>query len=247
MPPLSEHEIHIWSAHIPSSPTLLRRYAGFLSAEERQRAQRFRFSRDRNRYQFMHGMLREILGNYLSVAPTEIIMSRNSFGKPQINKSPGNHAIGFNISHSHGFVVAACSHGRNVGVDVEYLNPQLPVEDIIPSLFSPDEAASFRDVADRDRSKYVLRLWTMKEAYVKAMGTGMHEPFKNITFSFDSDGVPALVDAVNDHDLSRWTVTQLRFGDNYLGALVFDSPGARIRKMAWVPDHAGSVVWRDDL
>ena len=240
--PLKDHDIHVWYADIPGSQSIIQYYAGLLSPEEKKRVRRFKFDRDRNRYMFMHGVLRELLGKYIGIPPVEIIITKSKFGKPQVKISSSDHAIGLNMASSHGRVVLAFAYSRNIGVDVEYVDPGMRIEDITPSLFTPDEAERFGHVDDSGRIRYVLNLWTSKEAYVKAKGVGMHEPFEDISFNTSPNGIPSLEWALHDHDISRWTVSRLRPDDDYVGALVFDGPDAEIVNKTWSAGHDGIDV-----
>lgn len=234
---LSDTDIHIWYAYTPSSQSIISEYAAYLSPEETNRAQRFRFDRDRCSYQFMHGLLRLLLGKYLETPPSDIILSKNAFGKPQICKSSNDRPIGFTMSRSRDVVVFAFAYSRNIGVDVEYINSALQIDDIVPVLFSSEEAAHYENVNECEQQlDYVLRLWTLKEAYVKAKGVGMHEPFEHIFFDFDPKGVPLLRRSLHDHDISQWSVSSVNIDTDYIISLVYDGPLAHISQKQWLPE-----------
>ncbi len=224
---LSNQNIHVWYVTLPESQSIIEHYSRFLSYEEKQRAQRFKFEVDKNKYKFMHGILREILGEYLIKPPDTIIIYRNNYGKPQFINSSIHQFIEFNMSSSKNLVVLAFAHSRNVGIDIEYINRELQIDEIIPSLLSPDEVYIFEHIDCSERLMFVLRLWTLKEAFVKAKGIGMFMPFEHISFTIDSCGNPSLVKIFNENNISNWNFKQLKFKE-YIGALAYDGIDARI-------------------
>lgn len=101
-----------------------------LSAEERERVSRFRLSEHRRHYIACRGMLREILSPYLGIHPSRVAFSYNRYGKPSV---PGSD-IRFNVSHSSGWAMFAVTHGREVGIDVEFIDARF-VREQIPERF----------------------------------------------------------------------------------------------------------------
>ncbi len=155
-------EIHCFS--LEPGAARLRELNGFLSAEERERAGRFRFDRDRNRFTACRGILRELLG----LKPRENLVY-GEFGKPRLQDSE----IRFNVSHSHGMGMIAITRGREVGCDIERIDPSFADENIPERFFSPYEVKALRALPARDQCEAFFRCWTRKEAFIKACGMGM--------------------------------------------------------------------------
>jgi 4'-phosphopantetheinyl transferase len=234
---LSEHEIHVFYAGIPNSRSVIQSYYTLLSSEEKKRSQKFRFEKDINGYIFKQGVLRKILGNYIKIPPNEIIITLNEFGKPKISNAPSNHHIDFNISSSNSLVALAFAFSRNLGIDLEYLNLELNIYDILPLLFTHQEAQRFEIVENTDHLSHVLQLWTLKEAYVKAIGVGLHKPLKDISFVLNSNSKPYLEWELHNNDILKWNIKLLEFLENdYVGALIYDGPDAQIIYNNWLPD-----------
>jgi 4'-phosphopantetheinyl transferase len=138
-----------------------------LSTEERARAARFHFDRDRNRFIAARGHLRELLGAMLGVPPAEIKFSYNAYGKPETA------GLQFNVSHSEWMALMAISRSRVVGVDIERKNRAF-VDDRIPErFFSPAEVQALRALPEGQQTEAFFNCWTRKEAYVKARGLGL--------------------------------------------------------------------------
>src|SRR5712671_2612469 len=112
-------DIHIFCAPLDQPLTRLEQFAASLSKDERQRASRFIFERDRNRFVAGRGMLREILGRLLRLEPGELIFSYGFRGKPRLAAAAWGNFLHFNLAHSDSLAVYAVSRGHEIGVDVE--------------------------------------------------------------------------------------------------------------------------------
>ncbi len=116
---LSGGDVHVWRASLARDASSVERLRATLTADERERAQKFHFDRDRLRFVIARGVLREILGRYLGRSPALIRFVYNEYGKPALSEDGGS--LRFNASHSHGVALYACTLGREVGVDIELL------------------------------------------------------------------------------------------------------------------------------
>jgi 4'-phosphopantetheinyl transferase len=139
-----------------------------LSADERQRAERFRFPRHRRRFIVARGRLRQQLGARLGVAPEAVELAYGRNGKPQIS------SLHFSVSHCDEVALFAFSKGSEIGVDVEAIRPIREADAIAAQFFSPLE----RLVCEMDNPLGFLRCWTRKEALVKALGEGLCMPLE---------------------------------------------------------------------
>src|SRR5882724_1052650 len=127
---LEEGEVHVWRAYLDRTEIVLHQFEATLSADEKARADRFVFRRDRNHFVGTRGILRELLGRYLSHTPAEFEFDYSSKGKPSLRAEFGKRSVQFNISHSHGLALLAFAVGRNLGVDVEFVRSSLASEEI---------------------------------------------------------------------------------------------------------------------
>src|SRR3954471_8849251 len=97
---LQTSEAHIWIASVEMSPAEASSLRAFLSAEELERAARFRFEKDQVQYTAARGFLRTILANYLNVDPRKLQFRYNSHGKPLLTAEFSAAGIEFNVAHS---------------------------------------------------------------------------------------------------------------------------------------------------
>lgn len=164
-----------------------------LDREERDRAARFRFARDRDRYVAAHTSLRLNLSEFLNQAPDRIKFTRGAYGKPAI---PNNHEWIFNLSHSEGLgliVVAPTARFENVGADIECVRSMPDWQMLAHEYFSLDEYQSLKRLDDNDRASAFLRCWTRKEACLKAIGDGLTVPTQQFSIGIHSETTATMI------------------------------------------------------
>jgi 4'-phosphopantetheinyl transferase len=173
-----------------------------LSPEEQTRASRFVFARDRRDYTAAHALLRTSLSRYAAVAPRSWTFGEDSGGKPFVVAEPGAPPLTFNLSHTQGLVACAIAAGAPVGVDVESIERTVD-ERVARRFFSTEETSALVHCrpAARRTSRF-FDLWTLKEAYIKAIGQGLSHPLNTIVFAIGDDGAitflpPPEVDAAS--------------------------------------------------
>jgi 4'-phosphopantetheinyl transferase len=181
-----------------------------LSQDERERAARFRFEKHARHFIAARGILREILGPYLAVDPALIRFDYNSFGKPSVEGGPR-----FNVSHSGGFGLYAVSGIREVGVDIERINPDFAHERIPERFFAPGEVAALRALPADAQIEAFFHCWTRKEAYIKAHGSGLSLDLKSFEVTL-TPGEPARF----LRGVEGWSIETIEVPPGYVAALV---------------------------
>jgi 4'-phosphopantetheinyl transferase len=175
VPRLKKGQVAVWTAELDNvTETRSGQLVRSLSLDENQRALRFRFERDRNRFVVGRGVLREILGTYLQIDPEKVDFNYGPQGKPYL-KEPSGYALGslfFNVSHSADQAIYALGLGE-VGVDLEVVRPIPEMQALIDQYFSVAERSAFGSVSPDQKLKAFYNCWTRKEAYVKACGDGL--------------------------------------------------------------------------
>ncbi|MFI6792189.1 4'-phosphopantetheinyl transferase family protein [Nonomuraea sp. NPDC050383] len=140
----------------------------WLSAAERDRAGRFADAGERHRYVVAHAALRSVLGELCGVPPGAVRLTAEASGRPCLE--PGGGRPDFNLSHSGDWaLVAVAAPGTRVGVDVERVRADLDHLELARRMYQPEEAERVREIGLVE----YFRLWTAKEAYVKATGAGL--------------------------------------------------------------------------
>lgn len=224
---LTSDEVHVWRAALDQAPSQIDSYLRTLAADERARAERFHFPKDREHLIVARGALRAILGFYLNRAPECLSFSYSSHGKPALTLEPGDDPIRFNISHSQGVALYAITCGREVGIDLECMRSDLEVEQIAERFFSRQEIATLRALPAALRRYAFFLCWTRKEAYIKARGEGLSLPLDQFDVSLIPGEPAALLCTRPDSDEAlRWSLQELTPGSpGYAAALAVEGEG----------------------
>jgi 4'-phosphopantetheinyl transferase len=154
-----------------------------LSEEERAKADRFMFPHDRDCYVAAHALLRATLSDFFARPPLDWAFVTNAWGKPRVEASDASARLCFNLSHTRGHVAVAVALDREVGVDVERVAPSRADEEVARQLFAPAEFADFQEEPGAGRAAAFFDVWTLKEAYIKAVGLGVALPLKDFAFT----------------------------------------------------------------
>ena len=170
---LTNGEIHIFCASLDPPRPQLEQFAETLSKDERQRAARFYFEKDKARFVAGRGILREILGWLLEAGPRELVFSRESRGKPQLAGPAAGGFLHFNLAHCDSLAIYAVSRAHEVGVDLERIRPIFETEEIVAHCFSDRERAQWLSLPGDSRGEAFFNCWTRKEASLKAGGQGI--------------------------------------------------------------------------
>ena len=183
----------VWLCDV-SSATDLRVCTALLSGEERDKANRFRFEKDRHLYTAAHGLLRVILGGYLAVPPAEVLFA-SAKGKPRLAEVHGS--VQFNLSHTHGYIAVAVHPTQPVGVDVEKADPAFKWQDLMDYCLSDPERHTLTRLEPGPARHAFFNYWTRKEAFLKAIGVGLIDrlPDLLVTEGDQVIGLSSLTDA----------------------------------------------------
>jgi 4'-phosphopantetheinyl transferase len=186
---LPPDEVHLWT-FFPDTiddPRLFAAYEALLAPEEQARKERYKFEHSRRELVFTRALVRSTLSRYADVAPAAWTFRQNEYGRPEIDPAahPGIVPVRFNLSNTRGLIACLVALDREVGVDVEDTERQGETVGIADSFFSPIEVAALRALPeDRRRSRF-FDYWTLKEAYIKARGMGLHIPLDQFSFLLD--------------------------------------------------------------
>jgi phosphopantetheinyl transferase len=156
-----------------------------LSVEERARRDRLRLEVDRRDFTIAHDLLRRALSRYADVPPADWRFATNTYGKPSIESiDPQVRALSFSLSHTRGCVACAITSNAPIGVDVQRTDQSQCAQEIAERYFSKKEAAWLRQYSDELRNIRFVELWTLKEAFLKALGVGLSGSLTCVSFRF---------------------------------------------------------------
>ncbi|MDQ2921579.1 MAG: 4'-phosphopantetheinyl transferase superfamily protein [Acidobacteriota bacterium] len=226
--PRARHdEVHVWRVSLDESQAP--KFEALLDDDERMRAARFRFQEHRNRFIVARGALRTILGSYLQTEPAELQFSYGRYGKPALTGGFAANAISFNLSHSGKFMLMAVSRGRELGIDLEWINQEFATSEVAERFFSHREILSLRGQPEYLQTEAFFNCWTRKEAYIKARGEGLTLPLDQFDVSLEPSGASLLDNRTEPGEVSRWSLQELHPAPAYCAAVAVEGFSWQLR------------------
>lgn len=236
-------DVRAWYLHIDQitgSGSRLASCLGYLTPEERERYERYRLDSDRVMFLAGRAMARELVGRAAGVAPLEWEWREGPHGRPEVHTP--EIPIRFNLAHSAGLVVCGLAHGRDVGVDVEDLQRPRVSYGLVDRYCSPREIADIDAAGEDGWHDRFLLYWTLKEAFLKALGLGISVPLRDVSFVIN-DGTARVefLDSLAGND-DRWAFDLSRPTSRHLLAVAASTadgvrPQIHVAPMplAWLP------------
>jgi 4'-phosphopantetheinyl transferase len=211
-------EVHVWFVELAPDAVSIETCLDSLSADERERVSRFRFEHLKTSFTLSRGILRALLGRYLSIAPDRVGFAYGARGKPRLAfpEAP----LEFNLAHSGRFAMYAFVSGCELGVDIEEVRPIPDQENIVRRFFSPEECEEWLHLEPSERDEAFFCCWTRKEAYIKALGNGLSMPLDSFRVSLRQGEPAALLRADRDPAApKKWSLCSLVAVDGYAASL----------------------------
>lgn len=216
-------QIHVWRAFLDITDRQRDGLLDLLSAEEAARAARFQFEQNRRRFIAARGVLRRLLGHYLSRSPEKIQLGYNAQGKPELPADTGADGLCFNLSHAGPVALYAVTRARAVGIDVERIRAEVDIGQIARHFFSLPEILVLESADESERQQLFFQYWTRKEALVKAAGKGLALPLDRFDISalagrrWSSVSLPG-----EDCPPIKWYSKDIFPGSGYAAAIVVE-------------------------
>ncbi len=196
---LSDSEVQIWWTSLEANEDQLEKLRRLLSVAEQQRASRFRIRRAERRFIVARAALRLILCKMTGHDPSELEFNLGEHGKPYLTGRVPH----FNASDSGDYVAIAISP-TEVGIDIENSRILRRADRLARRVCTQLELDDLAKLAENERGRRILRLWTCKEAALKAVGVGLRGGARNIEVDFSQQGSPTLTNLLGD--ASGWTL-----------------------------------------
>jgi 4'-phosphopantetheinyl transferase len=227
----------VWQVPLDRPPAEVDRAWALLAADERQRAARSVFERDRVRYVLARAGLRRILGGWLSVEPADVRFTYAPAGKPALDprvlSSPPPQ---FNLAHSHDLALVAVTPEAPIGVDLEYARAVDDLARLADRFFAPGEAAQLLALPAAEQPAAFYRCWTRKEAYLKARGDGISGGLGRFEVAFLAGDEPALLRTPDDPpEAERWTMLGVPVPPGYTAAAAVRATSVRLETRPLAP------------
>jgi 4'-phosphopantetheinyl transferase len=211
---LAEQQIDIWLESLVAPDHLVKEFYGLLSGTEQQRCDRFVLPLVRSRSIVARGRLRVLLGQYMNLHPAKVPLTVGSQGKPQVR------GLEFNLSHS-GDLVAYAFGLVPLGIDIEQRR-SMDYGQLVERFFAEDEWQEWQQLPETAHAATFFQVWTVKEAYLKAIGTGLYRSLSTVPVQLKP---PWLL----RQNGGAWQVAVLAMPEGYLGAAVVAGQGHELR------------------
>lgn len=222
-PPLGPAEVHAWRLSLEQPDDVVASWRQQLSADERQRADRFHFEKDRRHFIVARGGLRTLLGRYLEIAPVELRFAYSAYGKPSLAPETDTQ-LKFNLAHSGSLAAYAFTSLGDVGIDLEQIKPEFTGDEIARRFFSASEVASLEHLPAAERASAFFNCWTRKEAFIKAKGMGLSLGLDQFDVTLAPGQEAALLSTRWDEsEAGRWCLRTLDLGAGYAGAVALEA------------------------
>lgn len=208
---LTIHTAHIWLVDLADFWSEVNFFRQLLSPDELARGDRFKFVTDQINFICTRGIARCILAKYLGYAPTDLKFIYTEKGKPFFADHFNHVDINFNISHSKNLAVYGITQANLIGVDIECLRNNLEVLALAKRFFSDQEYLAISNLSGNAQLNLFFRLWTYKEAYLKAVGSGIAGGLDRVVVNLEGRS-PVLSYAENSKNyqvLDDWSLQEL--------------------------------------
>lgn len=223
---IEDNQVHVWQAKINTPSGYPEDILNTLSQEERERAHKLQFQKDREHFIFRHYQLRLILSKYCGCQPHEIKFRYNPYKKPFIFM-PDYKEVKFNISFSHDLMLVGLNKHKEIGVDIEKVHEIHDLETVAVNNFSARELKILNEALDKIKTFFTI--WTRKEAFIKATGKGMYYPLKSFCVCINSTGSCEHPVIFNRPIKSKlWRITELITSEGYIASLAIKTNKFRI-------------------
>ena len=221
-------QIHLWQYPIGDPPDAqhLAQAMTILSDAEKKRRAAFHREKHGAEYALSHAMLRLVLSQYALVGPEQWHFLTGEKGKPEIAGPALEPPLWFNLSHTDGFAVGVAGRVRQLGVDVENMGRTTSHEELAKRFFAPSEYEYLRTLPPILQREAFFRIWTLKEAYIKADGKGLSIPLDSFHFRF-SEGNPAQIALESNAESNphSWSFFEFQPGPDYRVSIGAHNPG----------------------
>lgn len=234
---LPPDEVHVWRITLARLPVPLAELEQLIDGREQRQACRFRHTQDREQHIASRGFRRLLLARYLQTAPRDLKFEYNHFGKARLPGSALPHPLRFNTGHSGGVILFALANNRETGVDVERLRPLADMQALARRCFTSREFEAWHRLPEPEQRKAFFRVWTRKEAFLKAYGRGLSLAPELVEVTVPADRPPRLLSVEGEPAAHReWDIRDLPADEGFAAAIAVENRDRvcwKLRESVW--------------
>jgi 4'-phosphopantetheinyl transferase len=227
-------ELHVWSLRFADLAPQLDRLERGLDDAERERASRFATEELRQRWALGRGAARHILAGCLGIAAGDVpIVARPCtacgarHGKPAL--APPADDLRFNVSHTRERLLIAVAERREVGIDAEPADRAPTLVSTAHTWLAEPELQAVERLTPAAKDRALLRLWTAKEAYLKAVGVGLNADLREVEIGLDEE--PELRAAPGETQPGRWQLSTIAAAEDTVAVVAVAREGGERREV----------------
>lgn len=213
--------------------TLFAEQLGILSTDELLTTQQFHSNFMQQRYICYHVALRYIIGSYLKCPPKQVPFIYNKHNKPYLIPEKNPLRLEFNISHSKDLALCAISTKARVGVDIEGLRNITNGDNVAKQILTKTEQDHYFSSPQTQRSKLFFKYWTLKEAFVKAIGEGLNFDLDQVEFILTPNASPNIQIIPYPEESQMWTTQSFSPCTEYIAAIATKQPINKVVHFEW--------------
>lgn len=224
---LTDNQVHIWHVPLAALTAYTSHLLPLLSAKEQESYQRACQFQKHPPQLASRALLRLLLSHYIPTKAQDIAMIEGEHGKPSLQDYPW---LQYSTSHTKTDIVFAITCHDRLGIDIETLRPTKDYLDLAKRFFSPTEYAYLSTLSEQDGKQAFIKLWTVKEAFVKAVGFGLSYPLSDFTVVF-TDEKPIIHDKAQIKESSQasdWQCYTWSFDGDTDVSLVIESKSKQL-------------------
>ncbi len=219
---LHDGDVHLWMAFPDewTTPSQIASARSILDGDEIARMERFHFPEHRHLFLVSHLLVRTALSHYSDLPPGGWRFMNDENGRPLIDPVAEPVSLSFSLAHTAGLAVVGVARGSDIGVDVEQAGRRVDAEGLSRRFFSPEEAAALEHLPPGRLEEQFPLYWTLKEAYIKALGLGLSHPLDSFAFRLTGKS-PYRIDfsAMEPQDHEKWRFALIEPRRSYVTAI----------------------------
>lgn len=226
---LDKGEVHLWRISLTGNTQEIEGLSSIISLEEKDQAKRFISESAYIGFIVGRGCIRKILGGYLKINPANIQFKYSTTGKPELSSDFYDPNLQFNYSQSGNYGLLGVTDQRCIGVDIEKIREDIDFQPVAERFFTSDEVSYLTQLAEDSQRVGFFRMWTAKEAYLKATGIGLSRSFSQLDIQLLESENSDIYSFLRPSDHTNWTIKWVSTYPGYISAVAVPGDIAQIK------------------